>query len=250
MKTIILNGTLIICLFAVFSCKKTGNANTPVNYKSTNCELATEKGGYSNAQFYYNSKYMVLAIVNYSPFFSGPSEDSFVFQYNGLSQLVEIDDYDRLAAQRQWATFSYNTAGNVIQYINGNSTDNYTYDSKGNIIIDSTYVNSALDSVSNFQYDAVGNIIDLKTYTNNGAFKDHSVLVYDHYTNSMINLPLPIRLLYYGFLPYCSNKNNITKITSYNSGIIFSASYTYNNEGLPITEAYTNGNLNFTYYCH
>ena len=269
MKSKTLKTLLIICLFGVISCKKDnpGNIGPANNHQTTNCQIATFKGANGGDLFFhYNASYQLVSNTYY---YNNKQVDSEVFFYNNAGQLTNTDIYNPgYSFPLGSATFQYNSAGRLVQFSqfnglpNPRTIDNYIYNSNGNIVIDSTYDDSSgtptLDSVSNFTYDAYGNMTDVKTYNNKGILEDHTTIAYDNETSLYNNLPLAFRIDYFGgTIAYCSNYNNITTITTYGTrttGQIFGPfAFTYNNQGLPTSEA-VNGqpseNTTFTYTCH
>ena len=268
MKTTLTKISLVICVFTVFSCKKADNTtnNGPANnHQTTNCQVASNIGGGVDNFLYYNSKYQVSACTTYDS--TGKiAQDSMTFQYNSAGHLTGMSNYNPGSnAAQNTATFVYNSSGFLIQYNRfiGSATpdtfDNYTCDSKGNIIIDSNYDfttgTPVLTEVTTFGYDANGNITTEKLYIM-GALESTTTLTYDNYTSYMNNLPLAFRVLMSG--PLFSNYNNILTYNVATNGFgSFSStfSYTYNSEGLPVTATsktagFGTESVKITYDCH
>ena len=253
MKTAIAKISLIICLFTVFSCtkpNKTSNNGPTNNHQATTCQIATLKGSIGDFFFYYNAKKQLIAYSQYDS--TGKNGvDSTFFQYNNAGQLILAFIYNiGSTVPNNFDSFVYNKSGYLIQNnqfigLNLNGYDNYTLDSKGNIITDSTYSfttgSPVYQGVQNFAYDGNGNITDWKSA---GVISSHFSFAYDNETSCENNLPLAFRILFNngGSASTPSNYNNVSSVTAYSgtvSGVFITNTYTYNSEGLPVTETST-----------
>jgi len=296
-----MKAALIICLFAVFSCKKaaTNNANnnntTTTSHQASNCRLATYKNYYAKYLFYYNSANNLIGCSRYDV--TGKTlQDSLVFHYNSAGQFVLISRcIPNFNISQNIASFSYNHAGMLIKdtiyadSIPFDLYDNYSYRPSvqsdkvtgQNVYVDSSF--SFLSGMSNFvsatllAYSADSNITDVKAYAGDGSLKYHLTFGYDNEKSFQNNLPLAFRIFFnswnadfyyfYGVVGannawdagFSSDHNNIASVNVSGNGTFGLANqtntYTYNSEGLPVTEKSISPGLavqysTFTYNCH
>ncbi len=87
--------------------------------------------------------------------------DVVVMEYDNKNQLIKKTheaEPHKGGAGEKIETFSYDSDGNVVEYIEGNEKKLYEY-SGGNMVKESHYYNDVLEYVSNYEYDSKGRVI-------------------------------------------------------------------------------------------
>ena len=268
MKTILLKTTLIICIFGVFSCKKTEKTATTSNNNNNNTNpsqpagrhLATYKNNYAKYFFFYNADSQLIACSLRDT--SGKTfEDSLAFQYNKAGQLITVSKcFQRSNTPFNMVSFFYSPAGILTSdIIHADSIpfdlyDNYSFgistENGKNILVDSSF--SLMQGTSNFitanvlTYDSNNNVIDTKSYTGDSSLKYEITFGYDNKTSFQNNLPLAFRIFFNSWNFDLSPDNNFNVIADYSSWDVGFASNHNNIVSVNVSGSLTQGIVNQT----
>ena len=256
-------------LVIAFACHKKHDYTPSPTSTLSNCVITSEyRNGIIAGSFVYNSNSKDSIIILYDStgaiavkvslvYYSDGAFNKISFTKGSVSGYIsyKYDSQDRPIGQYTYVDFfgamlidsvSFSYSGNSSNII---KETNYSI---GNVLLGT----SSSVYISYYTYDINGNVLT-ETDSASGAITDSYIYTYDNDLSSQgVNLSNAINEFNttnkYPDIAYLNCKNNIVSMTHKDgNGVVqsdsYSATYTYNNNNNPITEAYTSGGKTINY---